>query len=132
MKLETRPITEQERHALNEYTKEREVQFWGGKYRISPVLVGTVFGDGKKLMFLEPLATRPEYYVIMFDSAFDGKNIYEVLDDDLEFLYDVIGDEFGDCYDQEDDNPDWPALNTTCGCSWGVMADIGSKICNVT
>jgi hypothetical protein len=47
---------------------EETVHFWGYDYKIIPVFVERVLGDGKRLLALTPLNTRPNYYVIRVDS----------------------------------------------------------------
>lgn len=104
----------------------RRIRHWGIEYEdFSPVLVKKVFGDGQRLLFLTPLATRPNYYVARVDSTL-------LEDDEREFverqLFDAIMDEFGDADDAnvDDDDDDegdslpWPALNTSCGFAWSV------------
>lgn len=103
----------------------RAVQHWGITYEnFAPVLVEKVFGDGQRLLFLTPLATRPNYYVARVDSTLRE-------DDEREFvehqLFDAIMDEFGDADDANGDDGDeegdslpWPALDTSCGFVWSI------------
>lgn len=42
---------------------------WGAKYTVTPALSGTVYGDGRALITLETIHSRPWYYVIRGDSG---------------------------------------------------------------
>lgn len=104
-------------------------RFWGGNYTITPLLVTEVFGDGKVLMGIRPLNTRPNYYVVRVDSKFaesdknpsprESDEWFDFLDNEL---YDAIADQFGSADAEDDDgNPvreDWPALDLDSGCGW--------------
>ena len=39
--------------------KARMVEHWGKKHRISPMLIDRIWGDGKQVIWLTPLNTRP-------------------------------------------------------------------------
>lgn len=113
------------------YIRRRRVSFWGQKYMITPRLIEWIHGDGRKLLSFTPLATRPDYYVVRVDSKadLDGDGFHDGL---LEEIYEAIEDQFyrseetwehdnGRTYHKH--NP-WPALNDSCGCSWGEMTTL--------
>lgn len=50
---------------------EETARLWGQKHTITPRLVGQIWGDGKKLIGIQPLNTRPNYYVVCGDSNWD-------------------------------------------------------------
>lgn len=110
--------------------KTRKVRFWGATYTVTPKLVPFVWGDGKQWMCLEPLNTRPNYYVLCIDSRVSlddldadeaGVDFHDLLSDVL----DAIEDAFGRADDAEAEDADengmraWPALNDSSGLSWG-------------
>jgi hypothetical protein len=118
---------------LAQAIRRRKVHFWGTEYRIVPRLVDWIHGDGLKVISLTPLATRPWYYVARVDSRLelDNRSYEEGVElfcgDALNQLLESIEDEF---YQAEDEwthdngrtymrHNDWPALNDSCGCSWG-------------
>jgi len=120
-------ITENE---LRTHVEKRyRTEFWGGKYLVSPRLIERTWGDGKALLGVQPLNTRPQYYVVRVDSAwldtkyqFKSDEIYERIDE----ITDAIEEEFGRAW-YDDDPPQrksgrkWPAANFECGCCWFVV-----------
>jgi hypothetical protein len=121
---------------------EREVTFWEQKYRITPLLVDAVLGDGKKLVGLQPLDTRPDYYVIRVDSGWSMSNFDfgELFCDHLEEVYEAITNQFWERERErealiyEDGVPPeeadlanyeeklgWPCLSLSCGVEWWEM-----------
>jgi hypothetical protein len=78
--------------------QEQEVIFWGQGYRITRLLINAVLGDGKKLAGIQPLNTRPNYYVIRVDSGWDLSNWGDgdLFVDDLEDVYEAIEDQFSE------------------------------------
>jgi len=111
------------------YCKPRRVTFWGNESMVSPVLIPWFFGDGQQPIALEPMATRPEYYVIAGHSGWDLENFGEdPFCEHLEDVYMVIEERFGNSDDEKYDDEteaeweartNWPALNTGCGMGWG-------------
>lgn len=98
--------------------RERIVRFWGGDYRITPRFVEEPLGDGGQLIWLEPMDTRPNYYVLRVDSSWD----LDDFSDHLESVYEAIENEYGpDDFDEDDDGGErgWPRLSTGSGVSWG-------------
>lgn len=71
--------------------KPRRVRFLGRAYTIVPRYVPGKIGDGGRLLFLTPLNTRPDYYVMRFDSVQTIESEYELLNR----AEDAAEDEFG-------------------------------------
>jgi hypothetical protein len=112
-----RRLTKAEKAAL---TKPHFRELWGRKYKVEPALVEKVFGDGKKLLCLTPLMTRPNYYVVQIDSKWE-LDAYEFLDR-LEEIYDAIEEQYG-CDGDEfegDEPPEFPTLHHG-GSTWGEL-----------
>lgn len=111
------------------YGTQRTVSFWGHDYRVTPVLVPVMFGDGKKPIWLQPLAGRPNYYVVAGHSSWDMDNGgADPFCDHLEEVYGEIESEWANSDDERWDvetkrqwekRTSWPALNTSCGVCWG-------------
>jgi hypothetical protein len=112
---------------------EREVSFWGKTYRITPRVIEEVLGDGGQLIWLQPLNTRPNFYVLQVDSTWTLSNWGQpgtdgLLSDHLEEIHDAINDQFGCCIcGEESEYPEgeryecrWPVLHDDCGVSWGA------------
>lgn len=70
----------------------KKTRFWGQEHFIIPRLIFEVFGDGKKLMWLEGINTRPSYWVARVDSSWTpgGHNR-----DWIEDIYQAIESQFG-------------------------------------
>lgn len=123
------------------------VRFWGRMHWISPRLVREVFGDGRTLLEIQPLNTRPDFYVIRVDSSVGKRELFDCTVDGTEDGEDLaeailcaIEDEYGhrdecdcrckacddqrceDCRNQKrhDRGQPWPALNADSGYSWGT------------
>lgn len=106
--------------------KPREVTFWGQKHTVTPAFVSDSLGDGKKLLFVTPLATRPNWYVVRVDSSWDINNFGngELVCEHLEEILFPIEKEYGLAWYDEDDNElevrrPFPALSEDCGVAWG-------------
>lgn len=112
------------------YEVPRTVKLWGEEYEITPAVCNRVFGDGKRLIFVEPLNTRPDYYVVQVDSSWTKESLEDHIDDVLL----AIGEQFGttdsdweedaDGDDAEDGNREeerrgFPVLDEDAGTSWG-------------
>ena len=111
-----------------ELTPHTEI-LWGVEYHNQVAsLIDRIHGDGQCLIYLIPLATRPNYYIMRVDSSVremiddDGDEIRELVDE--EFLCE-IEDEFGRREDEDEDGNEtlepFPALNDSCGFSWGEI-----------
>jgi hypothetical protein len=86
-------------------------------------------------MYVEPMNTRPNYYVIRVDSSWSKDQMGEHIDDVLSALEEEFGPAYTDAEDPDDfdgDDPDdaepeerervhhdFPALNDEVGVSWG-------------
>lgn len=110
--------------------------FWGGTYTRTPRLIARVFGDGKLLICITPLVTRPNYFVVRIDSK--TKNVQEPAPLDSELVarggcdvslleeimlaaeeeYGRFGDE-EECDQQGDDLRGFPVVDWGFGCTWG-------------
>jgi len=102
---------------------EQDAELWGTVYRITPRLVTGVLGDGKQLIWVSPICTRPNYYVARIDSAHQLSNWSDDTDHTpdtwLDDLYELIEDDFGNGNDSEEYLP-FPTLRADNGCSWGA------------
>lgn len=120
--------------------REEVAHLWGQPHRITPRLCTHVFGDGMQLLLLEPIDTRPNYYVVRIDSTWELSNWYdgpkEQLCGHLDEIYDAIEDDFGPKPECECDgvgSDDCPSCNgyfpipfLDNGCSWGTV-EIGDR-----
>lgn len=115
--------------------KPRDFRHWGHDYKnFSPVLASKQHGDGQRLMWFAPLNTRPNYYLIRVDSQLPTST--DGVEDEDEFynfkedvLIPALEDEFGSCWDGEDeDGKPWPALDLSAGCSWGFLDEYGDEV----
>lgn len=126
--------------------QSERVTFWGKEYDVTPELVPEIFGDGAQVIGLEPLNTRPNYYVVRVDSSWSTSNWgwdKPVLIDHLDDVYVAIEEYFGRAHPEECDcscgsciddcgcgcgcdcwrhHHDWPALNDEVGSSWFHIA----------
>jgi hypothetical protein len=101
---------------------------WGQPSTFVPRVCSKVFGDGRALLLLIPLNTRPAYYVVRIDSAWRlGNDEADDASDLWNFIEDIeraAMEEFGDACEADEDDPDeerprdWPAYNGDSGCSW--------------
>src|SRR3990172_12896107 len=81
---------------LKALTRRRRVSFWGRKHQVTPRLVEQKFGDGLQAIWLQPLATRPNYYIVLIDSKWSTLNTDpNPLCDHLEGIYEAIESQFG-------------------------------------
>lgn len=126
--MTTKEIPKRRAKALEKrFCRRHRVRFWGCSYTITPRLLHTQFGDGKRVMHLTPLATRPDYYIFCFDSKSDIDS--DAFYDELDYIYMALEDEFGRSEeDWEHDNGrtyhkhhDFPAFNDSCGTCWGTL-----------
>lgn len=140
--IPTRPMTAEEIEKLKPYTKRQTAYLWGKKYRTTPTLVHTVFGDGKQLISLDPAATRPDYFVILADSSIKSMpDAFDFIANNEELVFCAIEEEYGNVddpeYDDEgneieepeyDQGPDGALrLNTSCGWVAGFYEDFNRE-----
>lgn len=87
---------------IKEETKRRFTKFWGQRQIIQPQLLDKIFGDGKQLMYVTPLDTRPNYYVVRIDSKTD-LNSHDTYTNFIEQVLQAIEEEFDsvDNYEQK-------------------------------
>jgi hypothetical protein len=102
---------------------EMTTLFWGSDTTFTPYVCDKIFGDGRALLVLWPLNTRPCYYVIRIDSGspIDDDAFHDLLEDGI---YAAIEDQFGTAHDDEDETGDgepWPAFDDGSGCTWDRM-----------
>jgi len=124
------------------YTRARQIRHWGTTYTVTPAVVDVKLGNGRQLLAVTPLNTRPNYYLIRVSSAWIGDKIHDHLDE----IYDAIIDQYGEKerereYLIEDlrergieptaantdlagneDRLDWPVLSLDSGCAWETVA----------
>ncbi|MGB5217373.1 MAG: hypothetical protein WBN66_03645 [Smithella sp.] len=104
----------------------RTVEHWGDKFHdFVPELISSIHGDGKAVLYITPLATRPYYYILRVDSSLkkmekkDPDKFSELMDN--EFLS-TIEEECGSRHETDDDGNEelmpWPALDDSCGWDW--------------
>lgn len=111
---------------------EETARLWGQKHTITPRLVGQIWGDGKKLIGIQPLNTRPNYYVVCGDSNWDLESD-EFMDLAEDEIFTAIEEEYGsrDCrycggsfgedgceHCRGEDWREFPALNIDAGWCW--------------
>lgn len=98
-------------------------RFWGAEHLVQPCLVSEIFGDGRMLIFVTPIATRPHHYLVRVDSR-TGLSGAAWRCEQLDEVLDSIAEEFGDDDDEEFGDPDetgWPRLIASFGVSWGKL-----------
>ena len=102
----------------------RKMRLWGQESEEQVALCETILGDGEMLLAVQPLATRPTYYLIRVDSKWATSNYDEgeTVGDHMDEIYEAIEDDYGQL-EVEDDNGEmieqpWPALDCGYGSSW--------------
>lgn len=113
-------------------------RFWGQEYTCEPKFVEQVLGDGRALLGLSPLNTRPNYYVIRIDSTWHlyGCRVCkdecpDEVTEHLDEIYEAIEDEYGSAEqiresneedpDEEPESDDWPVMSCDSGSSWFTL-----------
>lgn len=142
---------------IKKETEERDATLWADKYRIKPCLIDEIDGDGLQVIYVEPIDTRPNYYVLRIDSnrniKSDGFNFDQLLCmiedecgsfDKLERVVLEKGkftpvDEYdtGERYREDEDDEElqtfdevyFPMLHWSGGC-WGTLKHFGSPVLN--
>lgn len=94
-------------------------EFWGDKYVITPRLIARRFGDGGRLQCIQPLATRPNYFVVRVPS--DGYDEVSMLDEIIAAAEEEYGYHGDEDYRGEDDDESrgFPVVDWGVGCTWG-------------
>ena len=95
---------------------------WGKQHIVTPRVVDHVFGDGRATIWVAPLNTRPNYYVVRVDSAraedMDSDGFRDMIDEVVDEVEDQFGaheDHDGDCTDE----CQFPRLHYGAGVAWG-------------
>jgi hypothetical protein len=75
-------------------------RLWGQKHFFTPRVLGTVFGDGGKILYLSSINVRPAYWVVRIDSGWSTNNWemdarLKLPSDWLDDVYQAIEYEFG-------------------------------------
>ena len=117
--------------ALIDYIEREEtVTFWGQECVIKPAMVPTVLGDGGKLAYITPMATRPNHYAILVHSTWTEDDLGE----NSELKIRTIEECYGNSEDQrdeedgaEDENHPWPAWHDG-GHSWCMATDVPKHV----
>jgi hypothetical protein len=115
--------------------RPRKSSLWGQPCDIAPAYVDTGRGDRKQLVYVAPIDTRPNYYVLRIDSKEDvGADNYDwdgMLLVPIEGVYDNV-DRYEHYWDKgrymgkeryADEDPkemEWPMLHWSGG-SWGQI-----------
>lgn len=109
-------------------------ELWGARTRFTPVLIDEVNGDGRRLVFVEPIFHRPRFIVARVDSSVVelGDAVDEHGRDLIECILDACEDQYGRCAcaecdrddrdkeDQDDECLGFPAdVDWGGGWSWG-------------
>lgn len=94
---------------------------WTDVVEFVPAVCSRAFGDGRALLALTTINSRPRFYVVRVDSAWT--DMHERVDD----IYEALIDEFGDAGPHDGDDGefylDWPAFDGENGASWGWITD---------
>lgn len=109
--LSAPPIDEVELRELVE--RPCKGHLWGQEHDIFPRVIGKVFGDGRCLINVSPLMTRPNYFVVRVDSAEDFE-VRDILDD----VADAAEDEFGRFRRDEEEPEDAEEHREFPICDW--------------
>jgi hypothetical protein len=106
-------------------------KFWGQRCKVRPKFCRTALGDGKKLIFVTPLNTRPDHYLIRVDSSWDDSNYSDrdCIGNHIEEIYDALEEWFGYYFDGESSEyeqtdgeyPGWPVTHLDSGSCWGTV-----------
>lgn len=123
--------------------KPYTTRFWGRECRCEPKFVTKKLGNGKLLLAVQPLNTRPNYYVIRVSDKWQGKmNTDDWSDYVEEVVYEAIIDEYSEkerereCLAEDlraagiepngsntdlagnEDRLDWPVMSLDSGGAW--------------
>ena len=126
------PLPAEETRHLRELVERPErVSFWGKEYTITPRLIAHVFGDGRRLMAITPLATRPNYFVARVDSTVtDPLDPFPASSQEalLDHIMEAAEEEYGNIrHADEDERGSFPtAVDWGIGCTWGTPVPIAA------
>ncbi len=108
----------------------KTVTLWGREhYNHVPTLIDSTHGDGQCLIYIVPLATRPDYYIVRVDSSVrqmienDNDEIINLIETTLCRMIRSECGSYDDHEDYEEENImlPFPALNYSCGYGWGIV-----------
>lgn len=112
---------------------EKNTRFWGAEYVGHDVLSFNIHGDGKQLLCITMINSRPWSYFIFIDSSFDTQNadskqleeILCLLEDeycDYESMCESLKNEGFDPHGEDCHHKDlcFPVVDTSCGYSWNL------------
>ena len=139
--IKTADVCQIKQQYRDHFSKPEIVRFWGSDHTVQPAVVTTELGDGNHIIYFTPLNTRPWFYVVFIDSAwdFDSDDWWDI---HLDQVYDAIEDEFGrncdedyerckaefadgeSCGRHHEDDVWFPVLSADCGCSWGTCVNL--------
>ncbi len=100
-----------------------EGYLWAQRHEFTPAVCSRIFGDGRALLALTTINSRPRYYVIRIDSSWEidestaPKGAVSIRDH-LDAIYDALEDDFGRAYnpDEESDEVEpWPTFDDRHG-----------------
>ncbi len=97
---------------------------WTTKHTFAPALCSKIFGDGRALLALTTINSRPRYYVVRIDSRWEMDEASapegaESVRDHLDAIYDAIEEDFGRAVHEDDEAPrEWPAFDDRSGTAW--------------
>lgn len=101
---------------------------WGQRYTFVPALCSKIFGDGRALLALTTINSRPRYYVVRIDSRWEideasAPEGAESVRDHLDEIYDALEEDFGRAVYEDDEEVDeepreWPAFDDRSGTTW--------------
>lgn len=99
--------------------RRTKVRFWGQTHWVTPRLCELAWGDGRKVIGVTPIDTRPNYYLVRVDSKTEldpdeGPSFRDILDDVL----DALEDQYGPSHDEDGESLPWPAADMSNGVSW--------------
>lgn len=127
------------------FTRPHTTRHWGRDYDVTPAVFGGYLGNGRQLLWVQPLCTRPNYYLIRIDSSWrvdDSDEWY----DRFEEVIDALEEEFSEKEREREyladdlrakgiepdgwntdlagneDRLGFPVLSLDCGCAWNSIA----------
>ncbi|KKL57400.1 hypothetical protein LCGC14_2235790 [marine sediment metagenome] len=135
MKTDSRQITDRELEKLKPFSEQHKASLWGEEMNTTPTIVHTVFGNGRSLVTLRPMSTRPDYYVILADSSITSYGDFlNFMREHEELVFQAIEEEYGNVdwqYDEDDNEIETPGecewnegempLDTSCGYTTGFF-----------
>lgn len=110
-------------HDLTDIETPTVETLWGKEHVVTPRLVTQTFGDGRAAIWISPINTRPNYYVVRVDSTLSEDMDSDKFRDMIDEVVEEIIDQFGWHEDHDDDecteDCEFPRLHDG-GVSWGT------------